>query len=742
MTQQVINVGTVPNDGSGDTLRDSMIKINDNFTDLYGNVAYASNLSNYQTTAGLSANVATLTANNTSHVGSVEAANVVSNAQLIANLANYQTTAGLAANVATLTSNNASYAYGKSEADLNVNSAVYATNSINSNTALNANNASYLDNVPASSYINTTGSYTITGVHTHNANLIVGTSAGVSANGGYGTSGQVLTTNGTTVYWATPASGSGAGVNTDFQYTWANIQFFSNQIFVSSNVNVGNTGNTSIIVGNSSFQVYNKVNLDSSINAQYGFEVTNNTTSFISDISYNGSNTIASYNFAESSDGSQYTGTLYLHGDPAAIGGYSEFEISTFDNPTRTNALLSSNSSQGYAEIVFGNNVVNNNITAVSNSLGSFISLSSSNSSIKVGNSTVNVIINSTSFSGTSNNATYLGGTLASGYQTTAGLAANVATLMANDSVYLGGVLGSSYVKNTDSRVLSGNLNFTGTNTYFSSNVGFAYNINATSFSAQSGTSNVTVTGLTISVGNTTINSTMTRTAFTGANTLLSAVVNTNAFYIGNTTANASLNSTALSIGGATVANSTGANNAYYLGGTAASGYQTTAGLSANVATLSSNNSSYLGGVAAASYQTTAGLSANVALLAANSATYLGSSSNFGNSSGIYDSAGHLRSTPINSQTSAYTLASTDNGKTISITTGGVTVNGALLSAGQMFGIFNNSGSNQTITSGTGVTMYLSGTATTGNRTLAQYGYATIIMVSSNTFVISGAGLT
>jgi len=51
--------------------------------------------------------------------------------------------------------------------------------------------------------------------------------------------------------------------------------------------------------------------------------------------------------------------------------------------------------------------------------------------------------------------------------------------------------------------------------------------------------------------------------------------------------------------------------------------YQTEAGLSANVATLTSNNSLFLGGVAAADYQTEAGLSANVATLAANSATYL-----------------------------------------------------------------------------------------------------------------------
>ena len=40
MAKQVINVGTVANDGTGDTLRDSMIKVNDNFNELYA-IEYA-----------------------------------------------------------------------------------------------------------------------------------------------------------------------------------------------------------------------------------------------------------------------------------------------------------------------------------------------------------------------------------------------------------------------------------------------------------------------------------------------------------------------------------------------------------------------------------------------------------------------------------------------------------------------------------------------------------------------------
>jgi hypothetical protein len=38
MTQQVINVGTSPNDGLGDPIRTAYIKCNDNFSELYSRV--------------------------------------------------------------------------------------------------------------------------------------------------------------------------------------------------------------------------------------------------------------------------------------------------------------------------------------------------------------------------------------------------------------------------------------------------------------------------------------------------------------------------------------------------------------------------------------------------------------------------------------------------------------------------------------------------------------------------------
>ena len=110
----------------------------------------------------------------------------------------------------------------------------------------------------------------------------------------------------------------------------------------------------------------------------------------------------------------------------------------------------------------------------------------------------------------------------------------------------------------------------------------------------------------------------------------------------------------------------------------------------------------------------------------------------------ISDSIGNVRSIPINPQTGAYVLLATDNGKTISITTGGVTVPNSVMSAGNAVTIYNNSGSSQTITQGTGVTLQWAGqtSSTTGNRTLGLYGVCTILFITSSNAVISGAGLS
>ena len=92
-------------------------------------------------------------------------------------------------------------------------------------------------------------------------------------------------------------------------------------------------------------------------------------------------------------------------------------------------------------------------------------------------------------------------------------------------------------------------------------------------------------------------------------------------------------------------------------------------------------------------------------------------------------------------KTSSYTLTASDIG-TLVTTDSVVTVDQDIFTAGDAITIYNNSASNITITQGTNVTFYLAGTSTTGSRTLAQRGVATVLCVASNAFVVSGSGLT
>jgi len=108
----------------------------------------------------------------------------------------------------------------------------------------------------------------------------------------------------------------------------------------------------------------------------------------------------------------------------------------------------------------------------------------------------------------------------------------------------------------------------------------------------------------------------------------------------------------------------------------------------------------------------------------------------------VTDSNGDVRKIPYSTKTSAYTLVEADGGKVIHISSGGVTVPASVLIDGYAVTIINNSGSDQTITQGSGMTIYNTADAATGNRTLAGRGMATLYFLSSSTCYISGAGLS
>jgi hypothetical protein len=108
-------------------------------------------------------------------------------------------------------------------------------------------------------------------------------------------------------------------------------------------------------------------------------------------------------------------------------------------------------------------------------------------------------------------------------------------------------------------------------------------------------------------------------------------------------------------------------------------------------------------------------------------------------SANLADAVGY-KGLPQNSQTSSYTLALSDMGKHISITTGGVVIpaNGSVaFPIGATIVVFNNSASTQTISITTD-TLRQAGTTNTGTRTLAVYGLATLVKVTSTVWVVTG----
>ena len=69
-------------------------------------------------------------------------------------------------------------------------------------------------------------------------------------------------------------------------------------------------------------------------------------------------------------------------------------------------------------------------------------------------------------------------------------------------------------------------------------------------------------------------------------------------------------------------------------------------------------------------------------------------------------------------------------------------MNPNVLSVGDAVTIINASGSDITITQGSSQTIYNTADASTGNRTLASRGMASMIFTSAGTCYISGAGLS
>ncbi len=118
------------------------------------------------------------------------------------------------------------------------------------------------------------------GATTFNANVTMGaadhiimsSTSGISANGSYGTAGQMLTSNGTAVYWSSPAAG---GVTS--------ITGTANQITASASTGAVTLSAPQNLHTGANFQV-NSLGVGSAASGTTGeIRATNNITAYYSD---------------------------------------------------------------------------------------------------------------------------------------------------------------------------------------------------------------------------------------------------------------------------------------------------------------------------------------------------------------------------------------------------------------------------------------------------------------------------
>jgi hypothetical protein len=376
------------------------------------NAQLSSNLANYQTTAGLSANVATLIANNTSFVGSVSAANVVSNAQLSSNLANYALLSG-ATFTGDIVANNANTIY-----DLNIGRNLYVSGNLTIGSNVNiigANNLSVIDNMI---YLNSNSTW---------ANPDIGIAANYN-DGTYHHTGIFRDHN--DGYWKVfdnylPEPDANIYIQTT--NTTFHLANFQANTFLA-----GNTSSSWAVVNTSGVYTSGLVNA-TTVNVSsliVGTSTIANSTGVYTGV-VNGSSITVGTSFIANSTGAYHTGPV---------------NASSFSVGSATIA----NSSGVYAAIINASSGIYGTLQTTSQP-----NITANNTSFVGSVSAANVVSNAQLTSNLAN------------YQTTAGLSANVATLTSNNTLYLGGVAAASYVQNTDSRTLSGNLVFSGANINF-----------------------------------------------------------------------------------------------------------------------------------------------------------------------------------------------------------------------------------------------------------------------------------
>jgi ribosomal protein L13 len=484
--------------------------------------ALSSALGSYQTTAGLSATVATLAANNASYLGGTIASSFVANASygMLQNTSGHFVVAGTGVVV--------------NATGVHVNSTYIGT--------ISANNATYLGGLPAASYVSSVANINFT-----SANIYFGNSTTISnvyfqnnsvvyANNRFGTVNQVLSSNGSAMHWADV---SAVAVNTFTQYSWSNTQTFTNTISFSGNLNI--SGANSYFSGKATFaaNVVLAAGIDvidsTGARGTAGQVLTSNGAGNLYWSTVSGT---AGATYVQNTDSRTLSGNLYFTGANSYFAGKTTHGANLVLNAGID--VIDSLASRGTAGQVLTSNGAGNVYWST---------ISASPSASYVQNTDSRTLSGNLNFTGTNTYFTstaYIGGQIVigaagdivlangSGIQANGvwGTAGQVLTSDGSGNDYWAApTIGAAYVQNTDSRTLSGNLNFTGVNNYFTNiYVGANVGANATALYVGNSTvfANVTA-GQLIFSSNSTNTSTINSTSFTGTAN--------NATYLGNVVA-------------------------------------------------------------------------------------------------------------------------------------------------------------------------------------------------------------
>lgn len=146
---------------------------------------------------------------------------------------------------------------------------------------------------------NSTVRFTVNATH-----VAVSNSMALSANGSNGTSGQVLSSNGTGIYWSTPTS----TVDTAAQYSWTNTHSFAANVTFDTNTLFVDASNNNVGIGTTTPAF--KLDSTGAINAPFFVNPTTITLSYTIPTNYNavttGPITIANAVTVTVSDGSRW----------------------------------------------------------------------------------------------------------------------------------------------------------------------------------------------------------------------------------------------------------------------------------------------------------------------------------------------------------------------------------------------------------------------------------------------------